>query len=795
MVGGFGSYKTLGGSKQTVTISGSDAVTNGVDNRLYTLEGINLVFAKQEGYIYEHATEDIWGDVNGMAFFGMYAINRSTGNKQYDIYAPNYTGGAVEGFFANGTYVEGRHKTSHDITTDGFYTNVADYDTTITVTPQVIEVVDYGKYYDWIIGADIVNYNVSLIASPDGRESIADLLIDYKYVRGATYTLNRVSTNALNIEVNLVNSLTVPTISGNANTTFGLTMDTMNSGWLTDSHSNIYTDEDVPFDGDTLYASDKSATAGMIRFKLTNSTNITETKDLGNMNIILTGKTDTDSFIVVIAVNIQTIAMDLTDNYETRFTDSVETELDFTNDSKVDLTYTLYNEAGTSPYETGDYRVISSTVQLPVGTRLTLKDYGQGDSLNKVYYYHVTSSTSYTTETKGGVTRYIYKLSDFVEMGSTTSKYANPTYFHSTGEGSGYIFEKYDLSIDFDDSNIAQKLANETYIELRKSTGALKYDNGSKTIKYNLYSDKNAVVTEEISNNGQSYSIVETLEIPFTLNASIIEQDEVMDTKYYNKISGIAIEIVDAQGGKICAPELQNFKLTNANDSTEYYMADSLGVIRVPIMEGLSTFTENYKLSIAQANVAPGQYTAKVYFFTSDDGKYYGDMPKTEQSFQITFISRILGLAGVEATDDSRIINKETRKNLEGNNGVDMTISIADPTSSTNIRVELYKRNPTYTDIEDETTYSGTTYTLVDIAQYLEGTWETPSTYSLTPANSYEYMVSPKQEYETSPELETIEFERAIKAGIATGEYKLEFKAYHEDTLVQTVKKTFMVTN
>ena len=43
-------------------------------------------------------------------------------------------------------------------------------------------------------------------------------------------------------------------------------------------------------------------------------------------------------------------------------------------------------------------------------------------------------------------------------------------------------------------------------------------------------------------------------------------------------------------------------------------------------------------------------------------------------------------------------------------------------------------------------------------------------------------------------ETETIELERELKEGITTGEYKLVFKAYSDDTLLQTFSKTFMVT-
>ena len=186
--------------------------------------------------------------------------------------------------------------------------------------------------------------------------------------------------------------------------------------------------------------------------------------------------------------------------------------------------------------------------------------------------------------------------------------------------------------------------------------------------------------------------------------------------------------------------------------------------------------------------------------FTSDDGLHYGSETTVVKEFNITFINRLLGLAGVESTNDSRIINKTTGLNLEGNSGIDLTVKVGSPTNDTNIRVELYKRNPTYTVTEDEfgntvKTYTGTQYTQVDLAQYLDGTWETPEDQGLVTAEGCtEYMVMPKETFGTVVDLKTVEFEKAIKEGISTGEYKLVFKAYYDNTLIQTVRKTFIVT-
>ena len=834
MVGGFESLVTTEENtttKATATIA-DGVVTRNVDNRLYTYEGINLIFAKEEGDLANKAGQDIWGDVSGMAFFGMYRTSRTTENKEYDIYAPNYAGTATTNMFVNGTYVEGRHKANHNINVDGFYTNVKT--DSGKAEPQVIDVTDNGTYYDWIVGAEIVNYNTSLIASTYSSDSMAELSLNFKkFVKdvsysGTTISVDRVSTNAFSIKAQLMNKLNIPTYadsSEKANYQFGLTMQTTNSGWITKGITNLYTDNNGSFDGDTVYKTDNSGEPGNIIFKLYNSVNVSTNEDLGNMNIVLTGKSKTGEdatagkvFKIVIAVNIQTRVEELNSDYAAsyvpRFTDSIKTELNYTTDSSVDITYVLLeNSLQENIYATGDYRVLSTTSPLPKGTKLTLRDFGQGDDLNKVYYYQIASDTDYdATDNSTGNTRYLYKLSKFIDMGGTSSsgKYEdnNDQYYHS---GTGYAMEKYELSIDYMDTGLnTSKLAQETYLELRDSSGAAKYNNGDKVLKYNLY-NQNATISEKVTTTDgkTAYSVYENLSIPFSFKGALQEQktensEIIQDTKYYDKITGLAVEITDEHGERIKAPEVQNLKLVDNTEVTEYTPGAD-GVIRVPLADGLSKLQNSYTLSLSQNSVPAGQYIAKVYFFSSYDGKYYGGEEKETQEIYITFINKLLGLAGLESVDGSRIISKNTRLNLDGGDGLDLTVKVGSPTYDTNIRVELYKRNPTYTVSDDgTTTYSSISYTKVDLKDYLQSldgsTYKTPEECEgqnlVTSDGCKEYMIMEKKEHPETTEqnVETISYENAIKENINTGEYKLVFKAYYNNTLIQTIRKTFIVT-
>ena len=59
-----------------------------------------------------------------------------------------------------------------------------------------------------------------------------------------------------------------------------------------------------------------------------------------------------------------------------------------------------------------------------------------------------------------------------------------------------------------------------------------------------------------------------------------------------------------------------------------------------------------------------------------------------------------------------------------------------------------------------------------------------------------EYVLMEKKEHPTVTEgenIENIDFDVAIKEGISTGEYKLVFKAYYNNTLIQTIRKSFIV--
>ena len=198
-----------------------------------------------------------------------------------------------------------------------------------------------------------------------------------------------------------------------------------------------------------------------------------------------------------------------------------------------------------------------------------------------------------------------------------------------------------------------------------------------------------------------------------------------------------------------------------------------------------STSTENQESNTTEQSTTVQTGTGKV----NGTGVRVRSLTSTSSSIVTT----------VKKNKKITLLNKTTGANLEGNTGLDMTVSIGDPTKVTNIRVELYKRGTTYTiteateDTEEIISYNGITYERVDLANYLDGTWKTPEESGfISEAGSIEYMFT--EDLDDTQDLIQMKFEKAIKQGISTGEYKLVFKAYHENTLVETVRKTFIVT-
>ena len=297
----------------------------------------------------------------------------------------------------------------------------------------------------------------------------------------------------------------------------------------------------------------------------------------------------------------------------------------------------------------------------PENTKITMLDL----ATNKHYYYVVTSQDEQNN-------KYVYNLSDFIEMG-TTNKNFNETealnlYYNQQQD---LIYEKLIFHVNFKDSNIAQDaLNNSLLMELRDSDnqtliGVLGIQRD--TSKYSIYKGKDAVidVTADLSKDivylGQSFN----LNVSANFEQQVLNTKTIYDTQYFDNQMGIKISLFDSYGNQLNGDSLigTTFEL----DGIKYYTRMDDGSIRIKIAEKVSNVLARIKIDLKNnTTIATGKYKIKVETFGSPDGIYYGIEASDYVEKEVTIINGTYGLKA-KIDDNMKIIDKETGKNLNNN--------------------------------------------------------------------------------------------------------------------------------
>ena len=494
--------------------------------------------------------------------------------------------------------------------------------------------------------------------------------------------------------------------------------------------------------------------------------------------------------------------------YDTTFKDSTETELRYTNDSTIDITYMLYQGVTENIYAEDDRRVLVSTLQLPPGTKLTLVDYSLDGEDDRVYYYQVQDygDCGEPEQYADGFYRYIYDLTKFIEMGSVGDniKYKNdPERYYYTidsqvsgSEKSNYMFEKYDLSINFESSGISEdQYGQEMYLELRSGNKTI--DQKDDAIKYDLLINRNADIELKLPTSKDYYNFFDTtLEIPLDFTSIFKEQlyDEsitVIDSKYRNMKLGISVEILSKKDDteerlKETDIEIQALKVGNTAGSETIYTPTSEDcIVRFNIADGYSLINNKMTLQLRQNEVRTGEYTLRFNIFASYDGEYYGDTEIVVKNFVLRVVSKNVGFV-VTTNKEGRIRYSETAEGLddEGSDTMIYLIKLLDKVEGASARAVLFKRNETYALEDGEYKYQPISYTAIDLEDYIK------NELILLNEEEKEYLIQQSLGIENPP------FEAELKKGLETGEYRLEFRLYiGEDYTKQSISKTFVIIN
>lgn len=770
--------------KAQVTIDEQGNTTRNVDNRIYMLEGKNLNIATNEQVT-------AFGEVNGMTFFGLFTntLNPATSTGLYNREYNNGDQITNAGTFSSNSYVRGLHKTDHDITVDGFYSNFEETENPGYIKTKYIETTPPDDvYYIWLVGVDmdVTTFEITLTAS--------------KYATLGTYELSLMGFSNPNIKfvltgfssglangVSLVDPDNIESVSLDeniANTVFGLEMETGKSGWNSVGTTYFLTENGGLYRGTNTYNSDNSSSTPSLIFYLYHSENLSIEQTLGSARVRLQAQIPIDDLNVRIAyidINItMTTALYQDDYYEAAITPGEEfdlfttTETNITDSSVFSVYYSLYipEFSTTEYYETyeQDKHAIVSRKQtgeiylFPENTKITMID-----KVTNKYYYYVVTKQDYDSG------KYIYNLSEFVAMGSDTAYYDEASSVEQYyNEEQDLVYENFIFHVDFSGTNIENDVFNNTLLmELRNNEGqtllgvlGIQRD----SLIYSIYKDRDATieVNAQLDKNIVYLGNQFTLTITTDFTQDIIDSKIIYDTQYFDDKMGVKLTVYDNNGNKLNGDSLLgvSFEL----DGIKYYPRMD-GSIRIKTADKVSNVLSRIIVDTANNTVlATGDYTIQIESFGSPDGIYYGITSSDTTTVKITIIESSYGL-NVHTNDEAKIIEQSTGYTQAGNDIVTTDIEYSSGLDNPKITVSLYRRNY-------DTIYNNL-YQQVNLQEYVTNTLEQTDI-----QNEYLFTDSPK---------EKMQFTFNLKPNLVTGTYKLVFSLYDNEEYIGQVYEYLII--
>ena len=773
--------KDANGDYAAVTIDTENGtVTKNTDNRVYMFIDKKLNIAKNQS-----ATD--YGEVSGMSFFGMYKYNANN-SINTGIYGKYNYGDTLDwgGVFDNvSSYVLGLHKTDHDITVDGFYTNYIDAETSHNLINYIDPIPPTGPLYMWTIGEGVIEYEIDLSASKYSTLGTTELSLRDFTDPNTSFQVLGFDYSELESGIQLVEKRNIKKIAdtnAEADSIFGLTMESSNVGWLTNGSTSFVSNANDPIIGTREYVGGNNASAPTVLFYLHHSKNVSSSGELGKVRIQLMSVRQIDALTketkrLIITVNMTRTLID-TVNYEGAMTAGrkydlfTSTATNITSSSSISTYYSLFN-VGNSVYRTGYYRALVSTYALPLDTKITMIDLSKD---NPEYYYHVINQTDVTNATAeiSNHGEAAYTLSLFEAMGALNSGvYYNDASknieYCSTGN---YCNEDFIFIIDFGNTSIAaDALNNKMLMEIRDTDDTI-YSvlaPQHQDLIYNIYYNKDAVIdingTIDKNKIYAGESLIADLEIDYT--QSMVGSTTIYDTHYFDSKLGIKISLLNEDMQVVPGTTLLglNYQINNVN-----YYPNIDGTTRIKVADKVDSAEKWVIVNTGTSKIASGNYILRIESFGSPDGIYYGLNSSDYVDFNIEIVNEIYGL-DINTSSEEMIIDATSGLNANGENSIIYNVRYNSGLRNPKINFRMYRRN--YNSMYD------TTWSLVDAKDYFDNAFSDGFS-----TNEYVALQNP-QDNSTIP--------LTTKENIMSGTYRLEFILYGDSSPIGTVEKYIVI--
>lgn len=765
------------GNKETVTIGENGITGQNVNNKIYLLQGKNIVLRTEAG------TD---GEVYGMAYVGIF---KGTTTRSFGIYGDNYTQGTTiseedKKLFSRNSFVQGKHYTNHDIYVNGFYTKYNKDGK--TEFDYIIPTPEDATYYQWLIGevtTDIYYENIELIATKYATTATYVLNLNGLSFPNMTLYVRGIDVSDLKEGVTLNDPDTISNIASSAeeaDSKFGLTMTAGNSGWQTKGTTYFLNNENIHagFSGKEQYQSDNSTTTPTFSFYMAHSKNISSTQELGTVTINLEAIYEEDDEIKIknahVVLKLTTNnSMQGTDYYEGAITPGKNykifptTTTTITSKSSFSAYYSLYVDKYTkTEYYDGFvgqyYHTFESSCVLPEKTKITMIDMS-GSSVR--YYYYIVSAEDVTNNKK------VYKFTDFYCMDSKEEHYsADGSYYN---QATDLLYEEFIIHVDFEDTALTGNLESKNMlVQLRDAyddTVCLTVNTALYPMLFSVYNDidVNKKVKLETDRTviymGAPVNLNIETEYSFNKNEN---SDIVYETTHIEDQLGIRISI-SSGSDVLTAANLEGIYITYKGNN---YFPRSDGSYRIKIADAVSNVLANMTLNTENGNLETGTYTITAQSFGSIDGTYFSSEIASD-SKDIQVVSTDYGFS-VELDDLSVLVDKSTGKNKNNSNDLNFTIGYSGGFEHPKIAVSLYRR-------KYDTIYSYE-YESVDLRNYISHALPTTG-------NENEYLV-------TDLVKATQNFKLTLKNGnLRTGTYKIVFTLYDGNNKICDMDKAIII--
>lgn len=436
----------------------------------------------------------------------------------------------------------------------------------------------------------------------------------------------------------------------------------------------------------------------------------------------------------------------------------VSENLYITDNSSISFNFSYQD---TNEYMDGNKHQIVSNVLLPKNSKITLID----KINNKVYSYITTDSDYGYNECVLEQCEAKYDFDLFNEI-SSVNKFQESDYV-------GTINEDFTIIIDFENAEINKNIEN-VLISLRlvnENTNEIRNTLLESVKKFNIiYENSEAYFTltstfDDIINYNEDATY--TIDFSTKFNYRILEDNEIIDTKYEDKMMGLSIKMVNSSGEIVSKQNLKNvlFKLGDKK-----YSPSSDGVVKINLEKGISDITDSLFIQTYFDNsnsIEFGNYKFVISLYAAYDGI---------NSNEILSSIEIPVFVGINTYNNDNnfnvIMNEEDKVVTTLENEFDFNFLITEVTENTNIKMSLYKKNSLSAYDQN--------YTIVNLGQYI-----IDNTFENYAENIYYVSKNINNNDNLKINLNTSLLE---KRG-----YMFVFELYDGDRLINKVNKKFIV--